>query len=193
MTKEIKTREEHFIEFTEKELVALNWHPGDKLSWQITDEGVLLKKCTEIPIELNDFSKDELIEIIQASSARGLTFEEFIEETLKNAVSEHKEEIKEEQPYHLEDFDITSKEYHEILKSGLFWKKFPNATGSWKIDNAAYERYLDKLEHQNSISSCYTEPLPMREWLEFAAPCEFEGLALDHEWREDKRADSESF
>lgn len=165
MTKTIKSREECYIEFSDEELTTLGWQPGDKLSWQITEEGVTLKKCEEIDIDLKEFSKEELIDLITVSSARDITVEELIVEVLREAV-----ESGENSSYN----DITHDEYCSLLSSGVFWEEFPNATGSWRNDYTAYQMYLADREFYNGFSGPNGEPLPMREWLRVAEKEDFD-------------------
>lgn len=179
MTKEIKTREECYIEFSDEELAALDWQPGDKLSWQITDEGVSLKKCEEIDIDLEEFTKEELIDLITVSSARDITVEELIVDVLREAV---------EGGENSDDYDVVFDEYHDLLNSGQFWLQFPSATGVWHRDLEAYENYLDIIDYKYCNDPSY-EPLPMLEWLKYTSDENFE----NNEWRQDKRADSETF
>jgi bifunctional DNA-binding transcriptional regulator/antitoxin component of YhaV-PrlF toxin-antitoxin module len=83
LTKELKSREEHYLEFTDEELTLMNIKKGDKFTWEITDDGVLLKKYETIEINLSDFSEELKDFIISESVKKDITVNEFIIECLK--------------------------------------------------------------------------------------------------------------
>jgi hypothetical protein len=60
MKKEIKRSEELYIEFTPEELKSLNVKKGDKLSWKIQDDGILLEKMSSMEIDISEFSREVL-------------------------------------------------------------------------------------------------------------------------------------
>ena len=60
MKKEIKRSEELYIEFTPEELEILNVKEGDKLSWKIQDDGILLEKMSSMEIDVSEFSREVL-------------------------------------------------------------------------------------------------------------------------------------
>ena len=60
MKKGIKRSEELYIEFTPEELEILNVKEGDKLSWKIQDDGILLEKMSSMEIDVSEFSREVL-------------------------------------------------------------------------------------------------------------------------------------
>ena len=60
MKKEIKRSEELYIEFTPEELETLNVKEGDKLSWKIQDDGILLEKMSSMEKDISEFSREDL-------------------------------------------------------------------------------------------------------------------------------------
>lgn len=80
---------DHYIQFTDEELAQLNISPGDKFSVTQTDDGaVKLEKHVPIEIDLSEFTKMELIQIIHTSVKEGKLIEDvladMIEESLAN-------------------------------------------------------------------------------------------------------------
>jgi len=162
ISKTIKSREELYIDFTEKELAELGWQAGDKLSWEVTDKGdILLKKYVTLDIDLNEFSKDDLISIIQASTIKGLTVDEFIQQALEDTVRELKNEE------NCDDIESFRKEYEDLKERGLLWEKYPNCSGDWGIDYSNYLEYVDEV-YEDGSPRIY--PISMKEWFNCKNP-----------------------
>jgi bifunctional DNA-binding transcriptional regulator/antitoxin component of YhaV-PrlF toxin-antitoxin module len=70
------------VKFTEEELQKLNIKEGDKFSWEIVDDGVLLKKYESIELDLSEFSREVLEMLIQESIKRNVSVEDVIEDVL---------------------------------------------------------------------------------------------------------------
>lgn len=66
-TKKIQRSEDLFIQFTPDELKALDIKEGDKFSWEITDEGVSLKKFQTLDVDISNWSREVLEMIIVES------------------------------------------------------------------------------------------------------------------------------
>lgn len=68
MIKKIVQRsEECFIQFTEDELNELNIKPGDKFSWKIDGESIVLDKHVKVDFDISDWPKESLEFLIQES------------------------------------------------------------------------------------------------------------------------------
>ena len=74
------------VKFTDEELTQLGIKAGDKFSIKETDEGIVLQKFATIELDLEIFTKEQLIMFIQLSVEKDMTFEEVIEELLTKAV-----------------------------------------------------------------------------------------------------------
>ena len=85
-TKKILSNTEYYVQFSEEELQKLNIKQGDKFSWEINDDGVLLKKYEKLDIDLSLFSRELLEFIIIESNNKNLTISEFIEEILETYI-----------------------------------------------------------------------------------------------------------
>lgn len=90
ITKKVQRSEELFIQFTPEELQQLNLKEGDKFSWKIEDEGLLLQKYGSIDIDLADFSRETLEMLVTLSIEKDITVSEVIEEIIRNVVEEDK-------------------------------------------------------------------------------------------------------
>lgn len=86
ISKKIQKKEEYYIEFTDEELEVLNIKKGDKFSWEVSDEGVLLKKYGEIEIDLKDFSKELLEFLVKESIQNDISVNEVIETILNEFI-----------------------------------------------------------------------------------------------------------
>lgn len=86
MTKTVKSREELYIDFTDEELAALNIEKGDKFSIIPQDNGFLLQKYAELEIDLSEWTKADLINLIHRSIDNDQTIEETIEEIITDIV-----------------------------------------------------------------------------------------------------------
>lgn len=84
--KKVLSNTEYYVQFSEEELQKLNIKQGDKFSWEINDDGVLLKKYEKLDIDLSLFSRELLEFIIIESNNKNLTISEFIEEILESFI-----------------------------------------------------------------------------------------------------------
>jgi len=88
IAKKIQRSEDLFIQFTPEELQQLNIKDGDKFSWKIEDEGLLLQKYATLDIDLADFSREVLEMLITLSIEKDISVSEVIEEILYRTVDE---------------------------------------------------------------------------------------------------------
>jgi DNA-binding SARP family transcriptional activator len=84
MIKTVQKREEYFIQFTNEEMEQLELKPNTKFTVELSEDktGLKLTPHEEIEIDLEEFSKEELINIIVAANKVDMTFEEFLVESL---------------------------------------------------------------------------------------------------------------
>jgi len=81
--KTVQRSDDYFIQFTDSELKALGIKPGDKFSWEIEGESVMLKKYVPLEIDLADFSRDTLEFLIALSIKKDLSVNDVICELLE--------------------------------------------------------------------------------------------------------------
>jgi hypothetical protein len=94
MIKTVQKKEEYFIQFTDEEMDELNLKPNTKFTVELNEDksGLTLTPHEEIEIDLNEFSKEELINIIVAANKVDMTFEDFIVDSLTKFCESHKDE-----------------------------------------------------------------------------------------------------
>jgi hypothetical protein len=82
--KEVKTREEAYIEFSDEEMEQYGFKKGDKFTWKPQEDGsVFLEKWKSIEIDLNVFSKEELMMLVNHSINNDCTINDSINQILK--------------------------------------------------------------------------------------------------------------
>jgi hypothetical protein len=90
IAKTVKRSEDLYIQFSDEELAKLGLKQGDKLSLEIENDGILLKKFVPLEINISDFSREVLEMLIIDSIEKDLTINEVIinilTEQLKNAL-----------------------------------------------------------------------------------------------------------
>jgi hypothetical protein len=85
--KEIKTREESYLEFTDEEMQEFGLKRGDKFTWKPQDDGsIFLEKWKSIEIDFEDFSKEELFGLISHSVENNCTINDSINTLLKEYI-----------------------------------------------------------------------------------------------------------
>jgi|688.fasta_scaffold68032_3 hypothetical protein len=84
MIKEVLKKEEYYIQFTDEEMEQLGFNPNTKFTVELNEDktGLKLTPHEEIEIDLEEFSKEELINIIVAANKVDMTFEEFLVDSL---------------------------------------------------------------------------------------------------------------
>ena len=87
ITKTILKKEDYYIQFTEKEMEQLNIKAGDKFTWKLLDDGVMLEKHVPIEIDFSDFDKDTLVYLVEQSCERDMSVEDIIVEVLKEKLA----------------------------------------------------------------------------------------------------------
>jgi negative regulator of genetic competence, sporulation and motility len=94
MIKTVQKKEEFFIEFTDEEMNELGFKPNTKFTVELSEDksGLKLIPHEEIDIDLNEFSKEELINLIVAANEKDMTFEDFLVDSLTKFCEVHKDE-----------------------------------------------------------------------------------------------------
>lgn len=77
-TKKIQRSEELYIQFTDEELKTLGIKPGDKFSWEIENDSVVLKKCSSIEVDISEWSRDVLEMLIIESLEKDIPVNDVI-------------------------------------------------------------------------------------------------------------------
>lgn len=92
MIKTVQKKEEYFIQFTDEEIEQLGFKPNTKFTVNLSEDksGLILTPHEEIDIDLNEFSKEELINVIVAANKLDMTFEDFLVESLTKFCEAHK-------------------------------------------------------------------------------------------------------
>lgn len=92
MIKTVQKREEYFIQFTDEEIEQLGFKPNTKFTVELAEDksGLILTPHEEIEIDLNEFSKEQLIDIIVAANEKDMSFEDFLVDTLTKFCEAHK-------------------------------------------------------------------------------------------------------
>jgi hypothetical protein len=94
MIKTVQKKEEFFIEFTDEEMNELGFKPNTKFTIELNEDksGLILTPHEEVEIDLEEFSKEELINIIVAANEKDMTFEDFLVESLTKFCEAHNTE-----------------------------------------------------------------------------------------------------
>lgn len=84
MIKTVQKKEEYFIQFTDEEMNELGFKPNTRFTVKLNEDkrSLTLTPHKEIDIDLNEFSKEDLINIIVAANKQGITFEDFLVDSL---------------------------------------------------------------------------------------------------------------
>lgn len=84
---------ELYLEFTDDELKALNLEVGQCLETKVENGNIVISKVegeSDLDIDLESFTKDELIAILQYMHTNEITFNEFVVTALTNFVDDYK-------------------------------------------------------------------------------------------------------
>lgn len=91
MIKTVQKKEEYFIQFTDEEMEQLGFKPNTRFTVELNEDksGLTLTPHEEIDIDLNEFSKEELINLIVAANEKDMTFEDFLVDSLTKFCEAH--------------------------------------------------------------------------------------------------------
>ena len=91
MIKTVQKKEDYFIQFTDEEMDELGFKPNTRFTIKVNDdkESLTLTPHEEIEIDLEEFSKEDLINIIVAANKSDMTFEDFVVDSLTKFCESH--------------------------------------------------------------------------------------------------------
>lgn len=163
MIKTVESREELFIQFTDQDIQDLGWEKGQKLSWEISENGeVKIVPYAKFEIDLADFSREELEDLIKNSCERDISVNEVIEEILKDFVQD--KSIKVKPLENLEHIDSLRKAYNLLLESGRLFALYVRASGCFEDDYQTFLEYLERVKNEyGSDDRCES----FFQWLKF--------------------------
>lgn len=81
-TKKLQRSDELYIQFTDEELKSLNVEPGDKFSWEVKNDSVVLTKFASIEVDISEWSRDVLEMLIVESVEKDISVNEVIADIL---------------------------------------------------------------------------------------------------------------
>ncbi len=87
ITKKVEPTNDVCVKFTEDEMEQLNIAPGDKFSVELQDGGILLKKFVKVEIDMSDWSREMLENLIDISCNEDISVNEVISTTIKKHIS----------------------------------------------------------------------------------------------------------
>jgi len=87
VTKKIQRSEELYIQFTDEELKSLNIKAGDKFSWEVENDSVVLKKFASLDVDISEWSREVLEMLIVESVEKDISVNEVICNILDNFLS----------------------------------------------------------------------------------------------------------
>lgn len=85
MIKKIQKQEELFIQFTPEEIESFGWEPNQKFTITEEDGNIILIPHVKVEIDLDEFSKQELIALVDQSCERDVSMNDLIAEILVEA------------------------------------------------------------------------------------------------------------
>ena len=86
--KTVKVKEEHYIEFTDEELQALNIEKGQKFSCKIEDGSLKLEPFTKVELEIGNWDREVLLMLIEESCERDVSVNEVISDLLEKVIED---------------------------------------------------------------------------------------------------------
>jgi len=84
ITKKVQRSEELYVQFTDEELEALNIKAGDKFSWEVEDNSLVLKKFASLDVDISEWSREVLEMLIAESVEKDISVNEVICDILDN-------------------------------------------------------------------------------------------------------------
>lgn len=88
LVKVVQKKEDFYIEFTDEEMQALDFNPGDKFEVEAGDESIILRKMVPVDINLGDFDKDTLVFLIEESIREQKPVDDVIREYVEKYLKE---------------------------------------------------------------------------------------------------------
>lgn len=87
LTKKVLRSDDLYIQFTDEELKQANIRPGDKFTYEIVENGLLLKKFATIDVDISEWSRDVLEMLIAESVEQDISVNEVISNLLEKKLS----------------------------------------------------------------------------------------------------------
>lgn len=87
LTKKVKRSDDLYIQFTDDELKQAGIKPGDKFSYEVDGEGILLKKFVPIDVDISEWSRDILEMLVTQSIEKDLPVNDIICNILEEQLS----------------------------------------------------------------------------------------------------------
>lgn len=92
MTKQVQSREELFIQFTDEEIEKLGLEKNQKLSMEILENGsIKMTPFAKIDIDISEWSREVLENIIQESVEKDISVNEVISQTIEQYLKNHEQ------------------------------------------------------------------------------------------------------
>ena len=92
MTKQVQSREELFIQFTDEEIEKLGLEKNQKLSMEILENGsIKMTPFAKIDIDISEWSREVLENIIQESVEKDISVNEVISQTIEQYLKNYEQ------------------------------------------------------------------------------------------------------
>jgi len=88
IAKQIKVKEDYYIEFTDEELAALKMEKGQKYSCKLEDGGLKLEPFVKIELEIGSWPREILEFLLQESCERDVSVNEVINDVLERTIKD---------------------------------------------------------------------------------------------------------
>jgi hypothetical protein len=88
IAKTVKVKEEHYIEFTDEELLAFNMEKGQKFSCKIKDGSLILEPFVKVELEMGDWPREVLLMLIQESCELDVSVNQVISDLLEKVIED---------------------------------------------------------------------------------------------------------
>jgi hypothetical protein len=85
-TKEIKTKTDYYIEFSDEELSTLGWKKNQQISIEIKDESIIMKPFVKLEIDTTDWPKDLYEFLVKESLEQNKTVNQIIIDSITKVV-----------------------------------------------------------------------------------------------------------
>jgi bifunctional DNA-binding transcriptional regulator/antitoxin component of YhaV-PrlF toxin-antitoxin module len=94
INKKVEQFIEYGVKFTDEECEKLGINEGDKFSFEVSDDGVLMKKYETIDLDLSEFSREILEFLIKESCEKDITVSQVFENVFDKFIEKEKNEGK---------------------------------------------------------------------------------------------------
>jgi len=92
MMKQVQSREELFIQFTDEEIEKLGLEKNQKLSMEILENGsIKMTPFAKIDIDISEWSREVLENLIQESIEKDISVNEVISQTIEQYLKNHEQ------------------------------------------------------------------------------------------------------